>query len=112
MTFHYLNAACRASIPALLVAVLGAAPGGAAAGDDAGEDSRQAEPEQKPDTATVVPYETRQAPSHRVSLRDDRVYFLKKLEETENGFVLHTMEDETIEVDRSEVAEILELKTE
>lgn len=112
MTFHHFTAACRAFIPALLAAVLGAAPGTVAAGDSDGSDTPQAEPEQKPDTATVVPYETRQAPSHRVSLRDDRVYFLKKLEETESGFVLHTMEDETIEVDRSEVAEILELKTE
>lgn len=110
MTFHCLNASCRASILALLIAVLGAAPGTVAAGD--GSDSQQAETDQKADKITVVPYTTRQAPSHRVSLRDDRVYFLKRLEETENGFVLHTMEDETIEVEQSEVAEIVEFKTE
>lgn len=108
MTFDHLSASCRASILTLLLAVLGAAPGAVA--DDT--DSQQAGSEQKADTATVVPYETRQAPSHRVSLHDDRVYFLKKLEETENGFVLHTMEDETIEVEQSEVAEIVEFKKE
>lgn len=110
MTFDHLNASCRASILSLLVAVLGAAPGTVAAGDET--DSQQAGSEQKADTVTVVPYKTRQAPSHRVSLHDDRVYFLKKLEETETGFVLHTMEDETIEVEQSEVAEIMEFKKE
>jgi len=60
----------------------------------------------------VVPYKTRPAPSHRVSLRDDRVYFLKKLEKTDDGFVLHTLEGETIEIEQSQIAEIVEFKNE
>jgi hypothetical protein len=62
------------------------------------------------DKAVVVPYKTRPAPSHRVSLRDDRVYFVSELEVTDNGFVLHTLEGETIEVDESEVGEIVEFQ--
>lgn len=97
----------RGSTAALLAALLAAGP--AAAGDAADSQAAEAKPES--DKAAVVPYETRAAPSHRVSLRDDRVYFLKKLEETEGGFVLHTMEDETIEVEQSDVTEIVEFKT-
>lgn len=100
----------RASVVGLLASLLGAGPGTAAAGDAV--DSQEAETAPESDKAVVVPYKTRQAPSHRVSLRDDRVFFLKKLEETDGGFVLHTMEDETIEVEQSEVAEIVEFKKE
>ena len=81
------------------------------AGHDSGAEEAPAS-EPQADKAVVVPYKTRPAPTHRVSLRDDRVYFLKKLERTENGFILHTLEDEIIEVERSNVAEIVEFKKE
>lgn len=71
-----------------------------------------AEGEKQQDTVTVVPYKSRGTPSHRVSLHDGRVFFLKELEETESGFILHTMEEETIEVQRDEVAEVVEFKVE
>lgn len=111
MSFLGINVFCRASALGLLAAVLGAGLGMVAATSH-GSESQQAEPEEKADKVMVVPYKTRQAPSHRVSLRDDRVYFLKRLEKTDNGFVLHTMEDETIEVEQSDVAEIVEFTTE
>lgn len=110
MQSHVNSMIRRASTAALLAAALGAGPGTTAvAGQDA--DSQATEGGEQADKVTVTPYETRPAPSHRVSLHDDRVYFLKKLEETDDGFVLHTMEDEVIEVERSEVAEIVELET-
>lgn len=111
MQSHVNRMIRRVSTAALLATWLGAGPGATAlAGQDA--DSQAAEGGEQADKVTVTPYETRPAPSHRVSLHDDRVFFLKKLQETDDGFVLHTMEDETIEVDQSEIAEILELKTE
>lgn len=110
MQFHVNSTIRRASTVALLATWLGAGPGiTVVAGQDAG--SQEAEGGEQADKVTVTPYETRPAPSHRVSLHDDRVFFLKKLEETDDGFVLHTMEDEVIEVERSEVAEIVELET-
>lgn len=62
--------------------------------------------------AVVVPYETRHAPTHRVDLHDDRVYFLKKLEQKDDLYVLHTLEGEVIEVEAANIAEIVELKNE
>lgn len=100
----------RAATSVLLAAALVGAPGAAASGESSG--GQEAETTRNSDKAVVEPYKTRPAPSHRVSLHDDRVFFLKKLEETGSGFVLHTMEDETIEVDQSEIAEIVELQKE
>lgn len=60
-------------------------------------------------TVKVAPYVKRAKPTHRVSLTDGRVFFVKSLEETESGYVLHTLEDEDIEVDGSEVEEIVKL---
>lgn len=101
----------RAPVIGALGFLLAAAPGAAGASDDAA-DSQASEAESKPDKAVVTPYKTRPAPSHRVSLRDGRVFFLKKLEETDGGFVLHTMEDETIEVEQSEMDEIVQFEKE
>lgn len=111
MRFHSIGTTCRAALIAALAAFLGAGLGNVAV-SAGGSDSQDAESEPKADTAVVVPYKTRPAPSHRVSLRDDRVYFLKKLEKTDAGFVLHTMEGETIEVEQSEITEIVEFKKE
>lgn len=82
----------------------------AQAGDEATSDEAATEP--KADKAVVVPYETRSRPTHRVDLRDDRVYFLKKLEQNGDMYVLHTLEDEVIEVEASEIAKIVEFKEE
>lgn len=116
MRLHFSRVSRRtafaAGLAAALVASLVAPLGGTAAAGHGSDDGQQAETEPKADKAVVVPYETRPAPSHRVSLRDDRVYFLKKLEKTDNGFVLHTLEGETIEVEQSQVAEIVEFKSE
>lgn len=118
MGFHHLTALCRAAIIALLAglgAALMSAPAAAGHGSDARdseqESEQQADDAPKADQAVVVPYETRPPPSHRVSLTDDRIYFLKKLEKTDDGFVLHTMEGETIEVEPSLIEEIVEFKT-
>lgn len=110
MGFFNTRTFCRASLIGVMASFLGAGAGAAASGDTA--DSQEAGTASESDKAVVVPYKTRQAPSHRVSLRDDRVFFLKRLEETDGGFVLHTMENETIEVEQSEVAEIVEFRNE
>lgn len=68
--------------------------------------------ESQADEAVVVPYETRPAPTHRVDLHDDRVYFLKKLEQKDDLYVLHTLEGEVIEVEAANIAEIVEFKNE
>lgn len=60
----------RGSTAALLAALLAAGPVGPAAAGDAAE-SQATGATSQPDKAAVVPYETRSAPSHRVSLRDD-----------------------------------------
>jgi hypothetical protein len=99
-----------ALIPALVLLWSVGFSSPAAGSDDAGTEG--AVSETKPDKAMVVPYKSRPAPSHRVSLRDDRVYFVKELEETDDGYVLHTLEDEIIEVERANVAEIVEFKSE
>lgn len=62
------------------------------------------------DSAVVVPYQKRPAPSYRVSLTDGRLFFLTSLEETDTGYVLHTLEGEVIKVDRSEVEKIVKLE--
>jgi len=67
---------------------------------------------QEADKAVVVPYKTRPAPTYRVDLHDDRVYFLNKLEEKDGKYVLHTLEGEVIEVEASDIAEIVELESE
>lgn len=66
---------------------------------------------QDADKAVVVPYKTRPAPTHRVDLHDDRIYFLNKLEEKDGKYMLHTLEGEVIEVEASDIAEIVELKS-
>lgn len=111
MRTQSIGTARRVPLIAVLAALLGAGLSSVAVSGH-GSDSQKAETDSKADKAIVVPYKTRPAPSHRVSLRDDRVYFLKKLEKTDGGFVLHTMEDETIEVEQSEIAEIIEFKKE
>ncbi len=86
---------------------------GFAAPAQAGEESGSgAAGESQADEAVVVPYETRPAPTHRVDLHDDRVYFLKKLEQKDDLYVLHTLEGEVIEVEAANIAEIVELKNE
>jgi len=102
----------RALVAGLLVAGMSAAAFSSHGADSQDAGARDSGSEPKADKAVVTPYETRPAPSHRVSLHDDRVYFVKQLEETGNGFVLHTLEGETIEVDRSEVAEIVQFRKE
>ncbi len=110
MRYRTFNTNRRTAAATFLAAIFGAGLGTAAvSGDEAG--SPAATTPQKQDKVVVEPYKTRPAPSHRVSLHDDRVFFLKKLEETGDGFVLHTMEDEVIEVERSEVTEIVEFET-
>lgn len=99
------------TVTALLVALLAMGLGTVASGSDHSVPEGTT-PEAGSEKAVVVPYKTRPAPTHRVSLRDDRVFFVKKLEQTENGFVLHTLEDEVIEVEQSNVAEIVEFKSE
>lgn len=99
-----------AAFAALSTALFATGFGTLAAGSDSGTPG--AENDKQQDKITVVPYKTRSAPSHQVSLRDGRVFFLTELEETETGFVLHTMEDETIEVERDEVEKIVEFKVE
>jgi len=76
-----------------------------------GEDQGAAQSNTGASKAVVAPYESRPPPSHRVSLTDGRLFFLRKLEETDTGYVLHTMEKETIEVPASEVSEIVELNS-
>lgn len=87
-------------------ALVVAATSSAFAGDSSQSESST---DEQQNSVTVESYETRSQPTHEVSLHDDRVYFLKKLEETETGYVLHTMEDEVIEVERDAVADIKEL---
>lgn len=74
-------------------------------------DSEQSEQDagKQQDSVTVESYETRPQPTHEVSLHDDRVYFVKELEETDTGYILHTLEDEVIEVEDDAVADIKEL---
>lgn len=72
-------------------------------------DQSESSDDKQQDSVSVESYETRQDPTHEVSLHDDRVYFLKKLEETATGYILHTMEDEVIEVERDAVANIKKL---
>jgi len=79
-------------------------------GHDNEKQASDAQEEQKADKVIVEPYETRPNPTHEVSLHDGRVYFLRKLEETEDGYILHTIEKETIEVRDEEVAQIKKLK--
>lgn len=113
MGLHHLTALCRAPIIGLLAGLAAALMSAAAAAghdSDAQASEQASEDAPKSDKAVVVPYATRPPPSHRVSLRDDRVYFLKKLEETDGGYVLHTMEGETIEVEPSQIEEIVEFE--
>jgi hypothetical protein len=102
--------AFHSTMGALAVALLATGPGAFAAGSD--NETPEAESAGQQDKVMVVPYKSRPAPSHRVSLHDGRVFFLTRLEETETGFVLHTTEEETIEVRRDEVAEVVEFKVE
>lgn len=80
------------------------------AGDESGSDASATEP--KADKAMVVPYETRAVPSHQVELRDDRVYFTKKLEKKGDTYILHTLEGEVLEIEASDIARIVEYKSE
>ncbi|HSH43887.1 MAG TPA: hypothetical protein VK973_17325 [Arenicellales bacterium] len=107
---HSTASACRALI-ITIVLLLAATMAGkrAQAGEDTGSAAAGTQSGNS-DKAVVVPYETRPAPSHRISLNDGRVYFVSEIETTDNGFVLHTLEGETIDVDESEVAEIVEFE--
>lgn len=78
-------------------------------GDDAGTAATGAGQKQQ-QKVTVEPYKARPAPSYRVSLKDGRLFFLTKLDETGSGYVLHTLEGEDIEVDKSEVENIVDLE--
>ncbi|MGA8259717.1 MAG: hypothetical protein WB783_05830 [Arenicellales bacterium] len=62
------------------------------------------------ENAVVVPYQKRPAPSYRISLTDGRLFFLTSLEETDTGYVLHTLEGEVIKVDKSQVEKIVKLE--
>lgn len=104
------GSAFRSMIGALAIALLATGSGVFAAGSD--NETAEAEDAKQQDKVMVVPYKSRPAPSHRVSLHDGRVFFLTRLEETDTGFVLHTMEEETIEVQRDAVAEVVEFKVE
>lgn len=93
-----------------LVALSGALMLATASSAFAGDSSQsESSADKQQDSVSVESYETRPEPTHEVSLHDDRVYFLKKLGETETGYVLHTLEDEVIEVERDAVANIKEL---
>lgn len=109
MRTYSIKAMRRAALSVWLAAFIGALPGSVAA-SGGGSDAQEATGSEHGGKAVVVPYKTRPAPSHRVSLHDDRVFFLKKLEETDGGYVLHTMEDESIEVEDAEIAEIMEFE--
>lgn len=103
---------CRRAFTALLAALLFAGLSAPVGASDTGSSDESATTEPEADKAVVVPYETRPSPSHRVDLRDDRVYFLKKLEQNGDTYVLHTLEDEVIEVEASNIARIVEFKRE
>lgn len=109
---HRVGLTSASTAIALLLALPGTGFVAPVAGSDDHAGSRDTDPDNDPEKAVVVPYESRPAPTHRVSLRDDRVFFVKKLEKTDNGFVLHTLEDEVIEVEQTDVAEIVELNKE
>lgn len=101
--------ALRPVIIAALAALSGAVFGASvAAGDEssrAAADSGQKQQEK----AVAVPYKSRPAPSYRISLKDGRLFFLTGLDRTDSGYVLHTLEGEDIQVDESQVEEIVEL---
>lgn len=102
-------AARRYPIAALFAVLFGLTLNGPLqAGDESGSDAT----EPKADKVMVVPYETRPVPSHQVELRDDRVYFTKKLEQNGDTYILHTLEGEVLELDASEIARIVEYKSE
>lgn len=101
-----LPTAILSAAAVLSVTTLGAGPAiGAGSGDASAESTGGQQ-----DSVKVVPYEKRAKPTHRVSLKDGRVFFVKKLDETDSGYVLHTLENEDIEVDESEVEEIVDLE--
>jgi len=104
------NAIARPPLAAVVMVALGAAALSAnALGGGSGAAASDTVQGQQ-NKVTVEPYKSRPAPSYRVSLKDGRLFFLTKLDETDSGYVLHTLEGEDIEVDESEVDNIVELE--